>query len=199
MNRRTAIIATLACYLFGATAFGAKLLQDIPLKWTPTQGLGELGPLDVSGPLLTMKVHVESFADIRQNPALIAENREKSPARPVTTSDRVSDFVSTHLRDTLHTAGVNTVDDAGDVSISGEIRQFFVTETDLYHGDLSILVHVKNKQGKEIWSGVVSGGAEHFGRSYKADNYYETMSDMVMQVAHNLLANAGFHEALQKH
>jgi hypothetical protein len=94
---------------------------------------------------------------------------------------------------------VPTVEDAGDVSVSGEIRQFFVTETNLYHGDLSLLVHVKNSKGKEIWSGIIPGGAEHFGRSYKADNYYETMSDMVMRAAYNLLTNADFRAALQKH
>jgi hypothetical protein len=38
------------------------------------------------------------------------------------------------------------------------------------------------------------GDAERFGRSYKADNYCETMSDMVIRATYNLLANA-----LQKH
>lgn len=200
MKHRILALATFACCLLGGTALAApKLLQDIPLKWTPTQGFSELGPLDVSGPLLTTKVHFETFVDARSNPGAIAENREKADARPVTTKDNVADFVTLHLKESVRGAGVPTVDDAGDVSISGEIRQFFVTETNLYHGDLSLLVHVKNSKGKEIWSGIIPGGAEHFGRSYKADNYYETMSDMVMRAAYNLLANADFRAALQKH
>jgi hypothetical protein len=200
MKHRVLALVTLACCLLCGTALAApKLLQDIPLKWTPTQGFSELGPLDVSGPLLTTKVHFETFVDARSNPESIAENREKADARPVTTKDNVADFVTLHLKESVHGAGVTTVDDAGDVSISGEIRQFFVTETNLYHGDLSLLVHVKNSKGKEIWSGIIPGGAEHFGRSYKADNYYETMSDMVMRAAYNLLANADFRAALQKH
>jgi hypothetical protein len=149
--------------------------------------------------LLTTKVHFETFVDARSNPESIAENREKAAARPVTTKDNVADFVTLHLKESVHGAGVTTVDAAGDVSISGEIRQFFVTETNLYHGDLSLLVHVKNSKGKEIWSGIIPGGAEHFGRSYKADNYYETLSDMVMRAAYNLLTNADFRAALQKH
>ena len=57
MNHRMFALATFACCLLGGTALAApKLLQDIPLKWTPTQGFSELGPLDVSGPLLTTKV-----------------------------------------------------------------------------------------------------------------------------------------------
>jgi hypothetical protein len=200
MKHRVLALVTLACCLLCGTALAApKLLQDIPLKWTPTQGFSELGPLDVSGPLLTTKVHFETFVDARSNPESIAENREKADARPVTTKDNVADFVTLHLKESVHGAGVTTVDDAGDVSISGEIRQFFVTETNLYHGDLSLLVHVKNSKGKEIWSGIIPGGAEHFGRSYKADNYYETLSDMVMRAAYNLLTNADFRAALQKH
>ena len=200
MKHRILALVSFACCLLCGTALAApKLLHDIPLKWTPTQGFSELGPLDVSGSLLTTKVHFETFVDARSNPESIAENREKADARPVTTKDNVADFVTLHLRESVHGAGVTTVDEAGDVSISGEIRQFFVTETNLYHGDLSLLVHVKNSQGKEIWSGIIPGGAEHFGRSYKADNYYETMSDMVMRAAYNLLANADFRAALQKH
>jgi len=42
------------------------------------------------------------------------------------------------------------------------------------------------------------GGAENFGRSYKADNYYETLSNMVLRATYNLLANPGFHQAMQK-
>ena len=37
-------------------------------------------------------------------------------------------------------------------------------------------VTARNSQGKQIWSGLIFGGAENFGRSYKADNYYETLS-----------------------
>jgi len=200
MKRRIMALAALTGYLLCGTALAApKLLQNIPLKWTPTQGFSELGPLDVSGPLLTSKLHFEKFVDTRANPELIAENREKADARPVTTMDNVAEFVTFYLKESVHGAGVNTADDAGDISISGEIRQFFVTETNLYHGDLSLLLHVKNRQGKEIWTGVIGGGAEHFGRSYKADNYYETISDMVMRAAYNLLSNAAFRDALQKH
>ena len=82
----------------------------------------ELGPLDVSGSLLTTKVHFETFVDTRSNPESIAENREKAAARPVTTKDNVADFVTQHFRESVPGAGVTTVDEAGDVSISGEIR-----------------------------------------------------------------------------
>jgi hypothetical protein len=46
-------------------------------------------------------------------------------------------------------------------------------ETGTYRGSVSLLVHAKNAQGKDIWSGIIAGDAQRFGRSYKAENYYE--------------------------
>jgi len=192
------VLAIAGALLCAAALAAPRLLDNIPLKWSPTQGFAELGPVDVSGALLTTKIHFEPLSDARQNRYLIAENREKAVPRPVTTNENVADFVTQHLQDTVHAAGVTVVEEGGDVSISGEISEFFVAETNLYHGSLSMLLHVKVK-GKEVWSGVITGAAENFGRSYKAENYYETMSNMVLAAAHNLLASSALHEAVAKH
>jgi Lipopolysaccharide-assembly len=197
MNCRI-LLSSLLCVAAGSSFAASKLLQDMPLKWTPTETFAEMGPVDVSGALLSTKVRFDTFVDTRQNPTVVGENRErKAEVRPVTTSANVADFVTNHLRDGLHAAGVTTVDTGADVTISGEVREFFVTETSQYRGSLGLFVTVRNSKGKEIWSGVILGGAEHFGRSYKAENYCETMSDMVLRATYNLLANPGFHQALQ--
>ncbi len=201
MGRRI-VAATAAVLLAGTALSDSTPLQDIPLKWSPTENLAEMGPLDISGPLLTMSIRVDAFADSRPNPASVGENREKAAnIRIVTTSTNIASYVTEHLRDSMRGAGLNIVDGAAatDVSVSGEIREFFVTETDLYRGNLSLLVSIKNNEGKELWSGVVGGGAEHFGRSYRAKNYYETISDMMLRANYNLLANPGFHESLKAH
>jgi hypothetical protein len=87
-------------------------------------------------------------------------------------------------------------DGSVDVTLSGEVRDFFVTETGTYHGSVSLLVHAKDAHGKEVWSGIIGGGAERFGRSYKAENYYEVISDMLLRAAYNLMANPEFHQSL---
>jgi hypothetical protein len=192
-------VAFSASLLVNGAAFAGAALENIPLKWTPTSTLGEMGAIDVSGALLTTKIHLDAFVDTRQNPSLIAENREKAgKIRPVTTSGDVAAFVTDHLRQSLHGAGLNTVDGGADVNISGEIRQFFVTEVNTYDGEISLLIHVKDGGGKELWTGAVTGGATRWGRSYKAENYYEAISDMVLRATYNLLANPGFREALAK-
>jgi hypothetical protein len=193
-------VAFFSTALLSIAAFArGEPLQNIPLKWTPTSPLAEWGVVDISGAMLTKKIHIEAFVDTRQNPSLIAENREKADnVKQVTTSSDVGAFVADHLKDSLHGAGLNIVDGAADVNISGEIRQFFVTEVNTYGGAISLLIHVKDGTGKELWTGVVTGDSTRWGRSYSAANYYETMSDMVLSATHNLLANQGFHDALAK-
>jgi len=188
----------LACSLMASTSFAASELQNIPLKWTPKENIGSMGPLDLSGAMLSTKIQMDSFTDARSDTTKVAENREKSQPRPVTTSSDVPGFVADNMKGAMRGLGMGIVDSGGDVMLSAEVRQFFVTETNTYQGNLSLLVHLKNAAGKEIWSGVILGAAEHFGRSYKADNYYETFSDMVLHATYNLLANPGFHEALAK-
>jgi hypothetical protein len=197
MNLRILAPAACALLLLGGEALAGKPLENIPLQWKPTSTLGEMGPLDVSGALLSRTIHIEPFRDVRQNTALIAENHEKeSHVMPVTTTDDVGVFVSQHLAETMKKAGLNIVDGPADVTLSGDIRDFFVLETGTYHGSVSLLVHAKDAHGKEIWTGVVAGGAERFGRSYKAENYYEVISDMLIRAAYNLMAGSEFHQAL---
>jgi len=195
---------TAACFAFllSFTNFAharGDLLQGIPLQWTPNTTLAEMGAVDISGALLTMPIYFDAFTDQRQNPSLVGENREDAAkAKPVTTSTDVAKFVGEHVRAQLRTAGLNVTDAPTGIRISAEIRQFFVTETDDYRGEMSLLIHVRNGAGKELWTGIANGGAENFGRSYRADNYCETISNMIMRATYNLLANASFREALQK-
>jgi hypothetical protein len=199
MRQRILAIVSFATLVVSAAAFAGGDLQNIPLKWSPTSTFSEMGKVDISGAMLTRKVHIDTLVDTRQNPSLIAENREKAgKVRQVTTSGDVAAYVTDHLKETLHGAGLNVVDGPADVNVSGEIRQFFVTELNTYVGDISLLVHVKNSAGKELWTGLVAGDSSRFGRSYSAENYYEAISDMVLKAANNLVSTAGFHDALAK-
>lgn len=199
---RQSLFAVASCALLilcGAAASRAASLENVPLKWAPTSTLGEMGAIDLTGAVGTTKIRFDALVDTRQNPSLVAENREKADkVRQMTTSSDVAAFATEHLKDTLRHAGLNIVDDGADVVMSGEIRQFFVTEVNTYGGELSILVHLKNNAGKELWTGVVAGDSTRWGRSYSAENYYETMSDMLLRGAFNLLSSPGFREALGK-
>ena len=201
MSYRVPVLALLVGALASGSALASqKVLENIPLKWSPTSTMAEMGPVDLSASDLAVKIQVEPLVDSRQNPTLIGQNTEK-PDKPltVTTSADVPAFTSEHLKGTLKAAGLNVVDGDGDLILMGEIRQYFVAETNTYHGELSLVLHLKNRAGKELWSGSITGDAERFGRSYRADNYMEVLADTLLKATHNLLTNPGFHDALEKH
>ena len=176
------------------------MLDNIPLKWTPTSSLTEMGPLNLSASDLAARIHVDTLVDARQNPTLIGQNTEKAD-KPlsVSTSSDVPAFVTEHLKDTLRAGGLTVVDDGGDLILSGEIRQYYVTEVNMYRGEVSLVLHLKNSAGKELWSGAITGDAERFGRSYKAENYFEVLSDTLLKAGYNLMINPGFQNGLEKH
>src|ERR1700677_5109220 len=73
------VLAILATFLlFASSGMAApKLLENIPLVWKPTDTLSSLGPLNLGGPVVSTALHVDPLVDMRNNPSLIAENREK--------------------------------------------------------------------------------------------------------------------------
>lgn len=187
-----------ALLVASGSAMASKNLSDIPLVWSPTQSFAEFGAIDLNG-IGNVKVQFNGFTDARKNPALIAENHEKEPVRQVTTKDNVAAFLTDHVKETFGKAGIDVVDTGGDVVVSGEIRDFFVNETDQYVGNITVYVTMTDKAGKVLWQGVAGGGATNFGRSYKADNYYETLSNAVLKLSNSLLNSQGFRNALQSH
>ena len=178
-----------------ATAAKRDKLEGIPLVWKPTTNVATVGTVDLTG-LTNIKVQVDRLGDKRDAPGLIGQNSEKQPPRKVTTPDDVAGFVTDHMKSLMKGAGLNVVDSGGTATVKGEIQQFFVAETDTYKGDVRIHVTVTNAAGKEVWNGVIGGSATRFGRSYKDENYYETLSDSLIEATYNLLKTPGFHDAL---
>lgn len=199
MNRR--IAAPFACLLLGLlvnAASAGEVLNGIPLQWIPRTTMAALGPVDISGPMATIHLHVEPFTDSRKQPELIAQNLERKEPRPVYTSTGVAGFVTQHLSDALRSAGLTLTDDQADFTVSGDIRTFFVTETDRYRGEIAIYFSVKDASGKEVFNAVINGAGDNFGRSYRPVNYYQTISDMILRVSHNLLTDPALHQALEQ-
>lgn len=191
MNKRLLLALAL---LVGCSSAPVKL-ENIPLVWKPkdhpTASAGA-----ASAEFFKTKVKVAPMTDSRKDPALIGENKEKQPVRTVTTSDNVAAFVTNQFKTLLSSAGMTVVDSGESVVIKGDVQQFFVTETDNYIGDVRLGITVTDASGKSLWQGTATGNSSHFGRSYRADNYYESLSDAISVATSNLLQNQGFQAAL---
>lgn len=169
----------------------AALLVNVPLKWLPTSGL-RLGAMEMS----RAPVQFEVFRDLRADKQAIGENREDPTPRPVTTTDDVGAFVSTHMRQLFNSAGLKTVDSGGTVTIKGEVTQFYARETSLYRSEVAVHLTVVGRDGKVLWSGTASGEAKRFGRSYKLENYYEVLSNAIVNTVSSMLQSAQFQKVL---
>lgn len=167
------------------------LLEHSPLKWKPTSEL-KLGTMEMS----LAPIQFETFQDVRADKGAIGENLEDDKPKPVTTTDDVGAFVSTHMRELFDRAGLKTVDSNGAVTIKGEVKQFFVRETSTYKSEVAVHVTVVGRGGETLWSGLASGDASRFGRSYKLENYYEGLSDALVNTVSSMLQSAEFQKAL---
>lgn len=168
------------------------LLEHVRLQWKATSDL-RLGAMEMS----QTPIQFETFQDVRENKEAIGENREEEDKpKPVTTSDDVGAFVSSRMRQLFDQAGLKTVDRGGGVIIKGEVRQFYVRETSIYKAEVGVHVTVVDASGKTLWSGMASGDATRFGRSYKLENYYEVLSDSIVNTVSSMLQSADFQKAL---
>ena len=183
-------------FVLAAVGANAKpaLLEHVPLKWKPTSEL-QLGTMQMA----PTTIQFETFIDARDDKEAIGENRENSTPKPVTTSDDVGAFVSTHMRELFDKAGLKTVDSGGAVTVKGEVKQFFVREESTYQSNAVVHLTVTGSDGKTLWTGIVQGDATRFGRSYKLENYYEVLSDAIVNTVSSMLGTAEFQKALAAH
>lgn len=194
MNILTRIVPLLSALVLSACATAP--LRNIPLLWEPTAP-PDFGSINLQFASDTA-IRFQTFRDTRNHPQLIAENHEDPTPKTVTTAGYVGVFVTDHVRQILDRAGLRTVDSGGDVVLSGEVRQFFVEETSTYKGTVSLQLTLTSAAGTVLWQGSSSGTAEHFGRSYSSENYYQTLSDAVVNAATALVENAQFRDALAR-
>ena len=193
MISRSRFFVVLLAVAFAAHA-APRVLEHVPLKWKPTSDL-KLGTMQEPA----TAIQFEAFKDVRPRPDLIGENREdedKGQVKPVTTSDDVGAFVSTHIHDLFKQAGLNTVDSNGTVTIKGEVKQFFVRETSTYQAEVAVHITLVGSNGATLWSGTATGEAKRFGRSYLLENYYEVLSDAVVNTVSSMLQSAELQKAL---
>jgi hypothetical protein len=174
-------------------------VQDATLVWKPTRSTLELGLPSINLMRFQGKtILLAPFTDGRPDPSMIGENRENErqfPPPKVTTHDDVPKWITAQGRTFFTNLGLPITDAASPHVIRGEILSFFVAEGNDYIGDVRIKILVE-KDGQPVWSGLALGSAKRFGRSYKVDNYLETLSDSLQEAYANLLKNPSFLDAL---
>ncbi len=170
-------------------------LENIPLLWKPTTGMFSIGSAELEE-LRDTRLQIDALIDKRENTALIGRNTEEQTPRQVTTRDDVAAFVTGRMKSLMSASGIKVVDSGATAVLKTELRQFFVDETKTYQAEVILRVTLTDPDGNLLWSGLSSGTAVQYGRSYRADNYYETLSDSLVGAVQQLIQNRGFRKAL---
>ena len=189
MNKR---LVFLLAFLAGCASTG---LENIPLLWRPTTGMFSIGSAELAE-LQNARLQIDPVIEKRDNTAAIGQNREEPTLRKVTTPEDVPAFVTNRMKAQMSMAGIKVVDSGATAILKTELRRFFVDETDTYQAEVILRVTLTDPNGNVLWSGLSSGAAARRGRSYRADNYYETLSDSLVGAVQQLIQNRGFHKAL---
>ena len=189
MNKR---LYFLLAFLGGCASTG---LENIPLLWKPTTGMFSIGSAELAE-LQNARLQIDPVADNRGDTTVIGQNREEATPRQVTTPDDVAAFVTNRMKALISMAGIKVVDSGGTAILKTELRRLFVDETNTYQAEVILRVTLTDPDGNVLWSGLSSGAAARRGRSYREDNYYETLSDSLVGAVQQLIQNRGFHKAL---
>lgn len=191
---RSALIVPLATPFAHAADKGK---VNVPLEWKPTSTLAESMGAVTQLPSGSTRIWVAPFTDTRSDKALIAENREKAEPRPITTKDDVAAFLGAHAKDLYREVGLPLAASEQDaaVVVKVEVLRCMVVEQDTYKGQISLLIQVES-DGKTLWRGTVMGEATRWGRSYKLENYYEAISDSLVDAIGKSLKSESFLAAL---
>jgi hypothetical protein len=197
MRSHFALAVFATCISLGnfTTADAADKLENIPLEWKPTSPMSERAPVDLKG-LEGIKLQIDPFTDKREDPAFIGRNTSRVPTRKVTTNEDVARFVTYRVKSLMSGLGLTVVESGGDVIMKGEVRKFFVEEASRYNADVELQAMFTDANGTILWVVATSGSSSRFGISYKADNYYEVLSDALIGAVHELAHNPGLRKAL---
>lgn len=180
---------------FVLPASAADKLESVPLTWKPTIAPPTRGAMNLAG-IENARLQFEPMVDRREDPALIGLNRDKIPSRRVATPENVARFVNFHFKNLLTGVGVNLVDSGGTVIVKSVLTKYFADEAQKYNGEVEIELTFTDTSGKVLWAYMIGGTSSRYGISYKADNYYEVLSDALISATQALIQNPRFRETL---
>jgi hypothetical protein len=185
------IITALSCGMASAD------LIDVPLVWKVDNNELFSDSTTLTG-LLTHKIKLAPFSDSRPNKQEIGKNTESAEVRTVTTKDDVAAWCSERMKDILRQYGMSVVEKDETVVIQTELINFYVTESNLYNAVVTLRISASDPNGKVLWQGLISAQSKRFGRSYKLENYQESLSNAFLDAVKTLLKNQEFNAAMLK-
>lgn len=195
MTRKAVALTVVAGFVMSSMLLAREKELNVVLKWNPNEKQGK-PVLDTTGGIFPLAI--AGIVDKRDKGKQIGENTEKDTV-PIYTSSDVPAFVRDHVVSQLKIIGIEvTAAETGDRVLKSELIDFWVAEGNRYQGSVRLRISIVDSKGKELWSGAVGGSSNNFGRSLKPDNYTESISDCIQDLASTLVSTPAFREAIAK-
>lgn len=190
--------------IFGHNLNAKELLMGFDLYWKPTTKIETIKESFDKDVFKNINIKWGQLKDLRKTNPLtrIGENKEDSKDfLPVETQSDVLLFVKTHLSKTLIEVGIDFKNEsnaslANEYVLDADLLELFIEETNQYNAKVQILFKLK-KANKIIWKDTLNGASSRFGRSYKLDNYMETLADSIIELSKSLITNTDFKKSFQ--
>jgi hypothetical protein len=184
------LIALLIC---GAAAADH---TDVSLVWNPVKNSYNVSPatIDEYG---SHKFKIMSFSDLRKDKKEIGRNIERGQLKLVTTKDDAGRWCADALKEIFKHYGLKLADTKETVVLKGDVVKLHVTESSMYEATATVKMTARNSSGNVLWQGTINGTSKRFGRSYKLDNYYESLSEAYQDAINGMLKNTAFRKALK--
>jgi len=186
------ILPGLLSLLLPSIAWAAKEMR-LSLRFTPKENVTANVPsTDRASPI--RPIDIRPLIDARSIPdlSLVGENRERRAPRPVRATSSVADFATQVLKKCLSEWGVRL---GSGLTLRGEITNLFVTEENTYSTAVNIRFQLEDETASVLWTGIATGDARQWGRSFSEENYNEQISDALKRTFAHLLSNPGFQAA----
>lgn len=130
---------------------------------------------------------------MEERPRLSNSKRRKIDV-PVRATSDVAAWITQSLADTFRGWGTPTTPGA-ELVLHTEVVKLFVLEESTYVAEVNLKFSLRRRDGSEIWTGIVGSGATRFGRTLKAENYNEVLSDALYSAFSKLWVDLAFRQA----
>jgi hypothetical protein len=187
---RCIIIMALLCGMASAD------LTDVPLVWNPVNNSYNVSAATIAG-YGAHKFKIMPFSDLRKDKKEIGRNIEHGQLKLVTTKDDAGRWCADALKEIFKHYGLTLADTKGTVVLTGDVVKLHVTESSTYEAAATVKMTARNSSGNVLWQGTINGKSKRFGRSYKLDNYYESLSEAYQDAVNGMLKNSAFRKALK--
>lgn len=201
-STKPCLIALALIALVPAAASAKKNDPNIQLAYTPTTGVAEASAVPTSD-MRDVDVALRVEDDRAGDDARVIGNRTDDDDRRVdlVATNDVEEFVQSALVRQAREWSFPIVDqDDADLVLAVKLTQLRIEETNqavgaTYEAWCTFEFELRERSGKEKWSGLFKGDATRYGKKYSEGNTNEVISDAIAEALAYGLSDSGLRKA----